>query len=75
MRQKEERYKPKENTMKEVFKSIGLGIAFFLILIGCAYFLTSVPMVADVCSCSINGMDLNYCQNVIQNISSGLGVI
>ena len=74
MRKKEERYKPNENTTKEVFKSIGLGIAIFLIIIAIVYFITSIPTTGPAsCNCQINGVDLSYCQEIIANTTGGSG--
>ena len=69
MRAVEERYKPKENSQKELIKFIGIGIMSFLIIIALANFITSVPMIAPSCNCAINGMDLARCQQLLLNAS------
>lgn len=75
MRRKEERYKPKGNSTSEAMRTVGIGIAIFLIIIAVSYFLNNTHVATSSVSCNINGIDLNYCQQVIANKTAGVGII
>jgi len=75
MRRNEERNRHKKDARDEALKAVGFGIAVFVIIIAISYFMNNVHVPSSSVNCAINGVDLNYCQQIIANQTSAGGVI